>query len=275
MAELDPIIGAEAAIALLDAGQACFIDASWTFPGGPKPRSEGVIPGALAFDIDTVRDAENALPHMLPAPAVFARHVGEMGICDQTRLVIYDRMGLFAAPRVWWMFSIMGHGPVQVLDGGLPAWIQAGGPVADRHDRPGQARPYQTNFQAHRLVSRTELMTRLGRVGQQVIDVRSPGRFSGHEAEPRAGMRSGHMPGALNLHYASLLENGHLRADRAALERAGIEFDRDVIASCGSGVTACILALALYREGKDAAVYDGSWVEWSQHAATQVVKDED
>ncbi len=266
----DPLIEAEDALARHGDGRTRFLDASWTFSAGPAPRAEGVIDGAMHFDIDIVKDASNPLPHMLPAPQTFARHAGALGLTSDTPIIVYDRMGVFAAPRVWWMFHAMGHENIMVLNGGLPAWIGAGGAVVREHAAAPTQTVYKPEFKPQRVISRDALAACLGDGVTQILDARSPGRFSGQEAEPRPFMRSGHMPGALNLHYASLIEHGRLVSSSANFGAIGLDLDKPVVTSCGSGVTACILALALFREGKDAAVYDGSWVEWGSHSDTLI-----
>lgn len=224
------------------------------------------IPGAMRFDIDRVKDTANPLPHMLPSPESFAAAVGAMGIGDDTRIVAYDGMGLFAAPRVAWTFRVFGAGKVAVLDGGFPAWLAEGRPTEAGIPEPRSAKSFTARLDRSAVASADQVRAALESGSAQVVDARSPSRFAGEEPEPRPGTRPGHMPGALNLHYGELVHDGHL-ADAAAIEaavaRAGIDPARPVITSCGSGVTAAILSLALERIGRPAqALYDGSWSEW-------------
>jgi thiosulfate/3-mercaptopyruvate sulfurtransferase len=236
--------------------------------------SERHIPGAVWFDIDDIKDAQNPLPHMLPDPATFAAKVGALGLGDEATIVAYDVHGLMSAARVWWMFRVFGHDEVAVLDGGLPKWLREGRPVES-----GPAKPRPAAFTPH---YRPELVRHVHAVRMElesgratVADARSAGRFSGAEPEIRPGLRSGHMPGAKNLPYTSLLaaDGTFLPPEeiRARFRAAGIDVARPVTTSCGSGVTACILALGLALIGKpDAAVYDGSWTEWGGRSDTRV-----
>lgn len=265
----DPLVSAAEAIALHARGGAVFLDATWTFAGGPSARADGFIPGARPFDIDTVKDPATDLPHMLPPPDLFEQHARALGIGSKDMLVVYDRMGLFAAPRVWWMFRAMGHDNVRVLDGGLPQWIAAGGPLADRPASDWPPGDFSADAEPGRVADRMAVLRATETGSGQILDARAPARFAGREAEPRPGVRPGHMPGAINLHYATLLDpDGRLVADAERFRSAGLEDDRPVIATCGSGVTACMLALALERLGRTAAVYDGSWVEWGSRSDT-------
>ena len=271
----DPLISVEAALGLQDEPGLVFLDASWTFDGGPAFRCEGYIPGARTFDIDTVKDAASELPHMLPSPAEFERHARAQGLSKDSRLIVYDRIGCFSAPRVWWMFRTMGFDAVQVLSGGLPAWIAAGGPVCDEPAAEWPTGDFTADFQPHRVTDRMGVLKAIETRSHAVLDARPAARFAGTQAEPRPGMRSGHMPGALNLPFGQLLdEGGHPTGDPAAFEMAGLAADIPVITTCGSGVTACILALALERQGRIATVYDGSWSEWGRRTDTPIETDE-
>lgn len=244
------------------------VDASWYMPAEKRDaRAEfeaAHIPGAVFYDIDALSDHNTSLPHMLPPPDQFARDAGALGIGDNDMAVIYDGAGIFSAPRVWWALKAMGHDEVAVLDGGLPAWKAAGGKLES-----GPARIVPATFTARpnpELVRDFDsVKAALGKT--QVLDARSAPRFEGSEAEPRPGLRSGHMPHSANVPYRAVLAgDGHLKDD-AALQKLfaekGIDLRAPIVTSCGSGVTAAILVLALAKLGsRKVAVYDGSWAEW-------------
>ncbi|WP_291842356.1 sulfurtransferase [Maricaulis sp.] len=255
----------------LDDPDTIFLDGSWSFPGGPQNGAAGYIPGSRIFDIDTVKDTANPLPHMLPDAASFTTHARALGIRANSRLIVWDRYGLFSAARVWWMFRTMGHDDVAVLDGGLPAWIAADGPVEDTPATHWPDGDFLARLQPGQLADRDRVSAAIGTGSHQILDARGEARFAAQVAEPRAGMRSGHMPGARNLPFTALLDaDGHLRASAEAFEKAGIDLDRPVITTCGSGVTACILSLALDCLGRESAVYDGSWSEWGSRPDTEI-----
>lgn len=248
------------------------IDASWYLPDeGRDPKAEYAaehIPGARFFDIDEIADTRSPLPHMAPSPEKFVSRMRAMGIGDGHQVVIYDGKGMFSAPRVWWTFRLMGKQDVAVLDGGLPKWKAENRPLEDMP--PILRERHMTTAFQHQLVKDVTQVARAAKLGEaEIIDARSPERFCGKAPEPRPGLRAGHIPGAKNVHYASLFnENGSLKSPegiRAVFEAAGVDLSRPIITSCGSGVTAAILNLALEVIGhRDHSLYDGSWAEWGQ-----------
>ena len=245
------------------------IDGSWYMPAsGRDPDSEyraTHIPGAVRFNPDEIADTSIPLPHMLAAPEVFAQAVGKLGIAETDTIVVYDGMGLMSAARVWWNFLIMGAQKVFVLDGGLPKWIAEERPVASGEMEPPPA-VFTPTFDPDGVADSARVLAALDDPTIQIVDVRSSGRFFGTEPEPRAGLRGGHMPGARNLPFPDLIDNGRLRAPEELAKlfaEAGIDPSRKVITSCGSGVTAPIVSLAMAALGhRPATVYDGSWTEW-------------
>ncbi len=263
----------------LDDPKLVILDASWHMPQALRnvgqEYADGHIPGALRFDIDAVSDHSSALPHMLPSPQEFATAVRRLGVNADSTVVVYDTVGIMSAPRAWWTFRQMGHDEVFVLDGGLKAWLAQGRPVETgwrdaphgefkAHARPGLVRDIDAVRRA--LETRTE----------QVVDARPAARFTGETPEPRAGLRSGHMPGAVNVPFGDLVKaDGTLAAPediKASFEAAGVDLGAPITTSCGSGITACVLALGLARIGReDVAVYDGSWTEWGGREDTPVV----
>jgi thiosulfate/3-mercaptopyruvate sulfurtransferase len=254
------------------------VDGTWHMPHlGRDAHAEfvaGHIPGAVFFDIDGIADRATSLPHMLPAATEFADAVGALGIASGDRVVVYDARGVVSAARVWWTLRAFGHDRVAVLDGGLRAWRSEGRPIA-----AGESSPPRRQFRAAlrpELVRDLEAMRRnLATHAEQVVDARSRGRFEGTEPEPRAGLRAGHIPGSRSLPYEALYRpNGTLLppdALRSAFIDAGVDLGKPITTTCGSGITASVLALALHVVGRpDVAVYDGSWTEWGGRHDTPV-----
>jgi thiosulfate/3-mercaptopyruvate sulfurtransferase len=252
------------------------VDASWYMPADKrdaKAEFEAAhVPGAVFYDIDTLSDRNTSLPHMLPPPDQFARDAGVLGIGDDDMVVVYDGTGIFSAPRVWWALKAMGHDKVAVLDGGLPAWKAAGGAL-----QSGPAAPRLATFHArpNRAILRDFEAVKAALGNTQVLDARSAPRFEGSEPEPRAGLKSGHMPGAANIPYRAVLTGDGKLKDDSALQKLfaekGLDLRAPIITSCGSGVTAAILMLALEKLGsRQVAIYDGSWTEWGGRDDTPI-----
>jgi thiosulfate/3-mercaptopyruvate sulfurtransferase len=264
----------------LDDPDVRIVDATYHLPGTNRDAaaefSEAHIPGAVRFDVDDIAAPESkvpgGLPHMLPPPGLFAERMAALGIGNDSFVVCYDVHGLMSAARAWWMLRAFGHDGVAVLDGGLLAWKAGGRPIESGAPTPAPAR-FTAHFRPALVRSKAEVLA--GTVGT-VIDARARERFEGTAPEPRPGLRGGHIPGALNLPFGELLDPvtktllppGQVAARFAA---AGLPQSGPVTASCGSGITACILALGLHRIGReDAAVYDGSWAEWGMPGDTPV-----
>lgn len=267
----DPVITVAELLSILGKPGLVILESTKYLPGEPgNPAAEfaaGRIPGARYFDVDAISDTDSPLPHMLPAPGRFARLVGALGIGNDTEIVAYDRGPMFWASRVWWMFGAMGHDKVRVLDGGWTAWLAADGPV----ETAAPATPRPATFIPSPRMTRVrgigDLAANLETKAELVVDARGAPRFRAEVAEPRAGLRSGHIPGAVNLPAATLVGPDKtmlpIPALKAKLAAAGIDGTRPVVTSCGSGVSATLITLAMVRAGMaPGAVYDGSWTEW-------------
>ncbi len=263
----------------LDAPDISIIDASWHLPAAKRDAKaeflEGHIPGAQFFDIDAISDTETSLPHMLPSPEKFASRMRKLGIGDGKKVIAYDAAGLFSAARAWWMFRVFGHDDVAVLDGGLPKWKTEGRPLEDGPAAKPQERHFTARYQAMMVRDKADVLRAVEKREAAIADARSLTRFSAQEPEPRPGVRGGHMPGAKNVHYATLLRpDGTLKSPEeiaTVFAGAGIDVTKPVITTCGSGVTAAILSLGLtLLNAKDHGLYDGSWSEWGAATDTPV-----
>ena len=245
------------------------VDATWRLPPTGRVGSEefrlGHIPGAVFFDIDAIADTSTGLPHMLPNETKFADEMTTLGLGDGMRFVVYDSPGLFAAARVWWTLRAFGAEDVAILDGGLPQWRREGRPIesGDAHPRP---RSFTPRLNRAFVASLDDVRRTLAAGSAQVVDARPADRFEGRAPEPRPGVRSGHIPGSLNLPFVEIVEHGRLKRGPAlnqAFAAHGVDLAKPVITTCGSGVTAAVLALAVEEAGGQVAgLYDGSWSEW-------------
>lgn len=232
------------------------------------------IPGSLRFDFDNeIRDLNTSLPHMMPSAEFFTDEVQKLGINHDSVIVVYDRVGIYSSPRAWWMFRAMGHEQVAVLDGGLPAWIAAGfETISHLKEKPAHRGNFMAQPVREAFVNADDVMKALQDPNISVMDARSEGRFKGREPEPREGLRGGHMPNAVNLPFTDLLENGLLKPHSNLRSMFEAYKDKKMIFSCGSGATACVLALAADQLGyKDLSVYDGSWSEWGLNSSNRPV----
>jgi len=272
-----PLVSPDALAARLGTPDLRLVDASWHLPAtGRHAAAEFAaahVPGAVFFDIDA-QAAPGDLPHMLPGAAAFAGAVGALGITGRDDIVVYDATGLFSAARVRWMFRLYGARRVTILDGGLPAWLAAGYPVESGAGAIAPARFVASEPPTGAVATADDVLAAASGGTVRVLDARSRGRFSGEEPEARPGLRGGHVPGSVSLPFTALLEDGRLKSDaelRAVLAAHDVPLDGPVITTCGSGVTAAVISLALECLGaRDVALYDGSWSEWGGRAELPV-----
>lgn len=276
---MDPVVSTAWLANRLRAPDVRVVDGSWHMPSeGRNGRAEYLqahIPGAVFFDIDAIADQSTDLPHMLPSPEAFARAAGDLGLPREADIIVYDTTGIRSAARVWWTLRAMGYPQVHVLDGGLRKWMAEGRPI-----EPGEVWPraaaVEPKFDAGLVRSLDEVREILASGSARMVDARSIARFLGEASEPRAGLRAGHMPGAANLPWEQVIaQDGTLRGEKelkAIFKGVGVDLRKPIVTTCGSGVTASVLALALARLGLDrTAVYDGSWTEWGARPDTEVV----
>lgn len=274
----DPLVSTDWLARRLDDPAVRLVDASWHMPAenrsGEAEFRERHIPGAVFFDIDAIADRASDLPHMLPSPEAFAEAAGRLGLPREAKVVVYEAPGAISAGRVWWTLRAMGYPDVAVLDGGLKKWLAEGRPVASGEAAPAPAK-VEPRFDAALVRDLEAVRAALASKDEQLVDARPAARFRGDAPEPRAGLRGGHMPGAANLPWSTLVNpDGTVKSAeeiRAAFSAAGLDLSRPIVATCGSGVTAAFLALALARLGLSRVpVYDGSWSEWGARPDTPV-----
>jgi thiosulfate/3-mercaptopyruvate sulfurtransferase len=255
----------------LGSGDVVVVDCSWHMPATKRDaRAEFLakhIPGARFYDLDNGSAPDTSLPHMLPSPEKFAHDMKDLGVGDSKSVVVYDSVGLFSAARLWWMLKTFGHKRAAVLDGGLPKWEREGRPLESGEPEPQMLLHVTPHLDVSKVKSLQDVASAIATGSAQIADARSGPRFRGEEAEPRPGVRAGHMPGARNVHYASILNaDGTMKSVtslRSVMKSANIDLQKPIITSCGSGVTAAIVSLALTELGvANHALYDGSWTEW-------------
>ena len=276
----DPLVSTDWLADHLEAPDIRIVDCSWFMPADGRDASAEYeaahIPRAVFFDIEEISGSDSPLPHMLPSPTKFSARVRKLGLGDGLRIVAYDNNSFYASARVWWMFRAMGHEDVAVLDGGFAKWRAEGRPVDDLPVRPSE-RHFTPRANSFLLRDLDQMRANLTSRREQVVDTRSAARFSGSVAEPRPGLKAGHIPGALNLPASDLLAaDGTLKEAQALtglFAAAGVDLEKPITTSCGSGVSAAVATLALARLGRlDVALYDGSWTEWGSQPDTPVAR---
>ncbi len=264
-----PFVSTEWLAANINRDDVAVIDASWYLPAmnrdGKAEYAQRHIPKAVHFDIDAVKDQASPLPHMLPSADDFAKAAGAMGLSEDMTIIVYDGAGLFAAPRVRWTFLVMGAKDVRILDGGLPKWLAEGRSVVAGSPTP-QPKTFNARLDASAVADLADIKAALSGKSAQIVDARPAARFRGEAPEPRPGLASGHMPGSLSVPFDQVVKDGRLvepEKVHSAFSSSGVDLDQPIITSCGSGVSAAILSLALETAGvRTEALYDGSWAEW-------------
>lgn len=273
-----PLICAHDALGLVNEPDVKFVDATWIMPNVPTNAYEAYllehIPGAVYFDIDKVADTSINLPHAFPSSDTFENAMGDLGISETDRVIAYDRGNFVASARAWWLFESFGHQNVSVLDGGLPAWKRVDGELTETVPEV-TPQSYHATAAGDAVVSHEEVVAVLSDSSVAIVDARSPGRFNGSEPEPRPGLRGGHIPGSLNMYYGDVLrEDGTMKSSEEVsvlLDSHSVSADQQIVSTCGSGVTAAILLLAIYQFRQDGLrLYDGSWTEWALHPDSPV-----
>lgn len=238
--------------------------------------AEMYIPNSLRFDFDKdIKDMNTTLPHMMPTPEFFQDEVQKLGINQDSAIVVYDNVNIYASPRAWWMFRAMGHENVAVLDGGLPAWIQAGYETVTTHAKPKARGNFISNLQADAFVDSSYVLKAIHQSKVKIMDARAKGRFDGLDPEPRPNMKRGHIPNSVNIPFASVLENGKMKSKPELQSMFEKYKENQKVFYCGTGVTACVLALAADQAGdKNFSVYDGSWAEWGMEKENYPIEKE-
>ncbi|MEQ3747163.1 MAG: sulfurtransferase [Henriciella sp.] len=272
MSSVAPLVTADWLKHNIDAPDVRVVDATWVLPSSADTKSgreqynDAHIPGAFFFDIDHIADPDHEMAHMLPDPILFSSRVRRLGLGDGNRIIVYDQNSFYASARVWWMFRAMGHKDVKVLDGGMAAWLEADG---DTEDLPPVSieRHYTARKRADLIKNMTQMREQIEHSQFTVLDARGKGRFDGTEPDPRPNMLSGHIPGSQSVPATTLInEDGTLKSAEKLKNLLGDHVSKQVIATCGSGVSAAIIALSLARLGNwDVALYDGSWTEWASN----------